>query len=323
MPTRARSTEGHRPALSVIVPARNASATIGQTLERLARQDVDVPYEVIVVDDGSDDATAEIARNAPGSPKVVRGPGQGAAEARNRGAAEARAELLAFTDADCAPTSTWLAAGLRALDDADLVQGPVAPTPGARLGPFDHSLWVDRETGFYESANLFVRRATFEGVGGFEGWVMARGRPFAEDVWFGWRVVRAGARTRFEPSALVHHAVIARGPREWLAERARLRFFPAIAKRVPEFRSRALWHGLFLTPRSAAFDLALAGLAGAAVVRSRPLLAASLPYAYFVATESLRWRRAAPTVAAVRVAGDALGCAALVAGSIRWRSPVL
>src|SRR5438128_7745134 len=159
------------PTVSVVVPARDAEATIGSTLEALASQVVDVPYEVIVVDDGSSDATVDIATRTGGSVRVLRLQGAGAAAARNAGAAEARGEVLAFTDSDCSPVSGWLAAGLRALRDADLVQGPILPRPGATHGPFDRSLWVQQESGMHESANLMVRREVFERVGGFEGWL--------------------------------------------------------------------------------------------------------------------------------------------------------
>lgn len=209
--------------------------------------------------------------------------------------------------------------------DADLVQGRVQPQPDEPLGPFDRSLWVESESGFYESANLFVRREVFEALGGFEDWLDIKGQkhPFAEDTWFGWRAVRASARTRFEPSAVVHHAVLPRGAGEYLKERLRMRYFPAIARKIPEFRGHALWSRAFLTPRSAAFDLALAGACIAALRRHPTPLAAALPYAWLAGRESLRWRRDAPKVALVRAIGDVIGLGALVAGSARWRSPVL
>src|SRR4051794_35765095 len=133
--------------VSVVVPARNAAATLGRTLACLADQEVDGRFEVIVVDDDSEDRTADIARAARGPVTVISDGRLGAAEARNRGVAAAAAPVIAFTDADCFPTRDWLANGLSALADAELVQGRVQPDPGAPLGPFDRTIWVDGERG--------------------------------------------------------------------------------------------------------------------------------------------------------------------------------
>jgi glycosyltransferase involved in cell wall biosynthesis len=314
----------HAPRVSVVVPAHNAAATLGRTLETLAAQDLQEPWEVIVVDDASSDATAEIARTAPGPVKVVSDGRLGAAEARNRGVAAATGEAIAFTDADCFATPGWLSAALVALKGADLVQGRVAPDPTVPLGPFDRTIWIESERGFYETANLVVTRELFERLGGFEDWLdTGGGKHIAEDVWFGWRAVRAGARTLFAEDALIHHAVFPRSAWGYLAERPRLRYFPAIARKIPEFRRRTLYHRFFHTRRSAAFDLALVGVVAAAARRSWVPLVAVGPYAKIAAGGVLYYRRRAPLVAAVRVAADAVNCAALVAGSVRWRSPVL
>jgi glycosyltransferase involved in cell wall biosynthesis len=312
------------PRVSVVVPAHNATGTLARTLAALAAQDLDGPFEVIVVDDASDDGTAAVARVTPGVTVISEGR-LGAAGARNRGVAESRAPALAFTDADCFPTPGWLSAGLAALaGGAELVQGRVAPDPGARLGPFDRTLWVESERGFYETANLFTTRELFDRIGGFDDWLdTGRGKHIAEDVWFGWRAIRAGARTGFAPDALLHHAVFPRTPWGYLAERPRLRYFPAIARKIPEFRHRTLYRRLFHTRRSAAFDAALTGLALAVRQRSPIPLVAVAPYARLATKDTLRFRRRAPVVAAVRVAADAVNCAALLYGSVRWRSPVL
>lgn len=308
------------PAVSVVVPVFNAEATLGRTLVALAEQDVDVPFEVIVVDDGSSDGSLEVARAAGPHVRVIEGARAGAAEARNRGAAAASAPVIAFTDSDCFPTAGWLRAALSAVRDADLVQGRVDPDPGQPLGHFDRSLWVHEASGFYETANLTVRRELFDGLGGFEGWLRHSGRPFGEDIWLGWRAVRAGARTAFAPKAVVHHAVFDRGARDYVLERLRLEHFPAVTRKVPEFRDRAAFHRLFLSRRTAAFDAAVAGTALALVRRSPIWLIAAAPYVSMLAPRARLARRRAPWVAAVDVTADAVGLAALVRGSVRHRS---
>jgi len=123
------------PTVSVIIPARDAAATRPATLAGLAAQRAEDGMEVIVVDDGSTDATATVAREAGAT--VIVGQGRGAGAARNVGVAAASGEILAFVDADVEPQPGWLEAGIRALDGADMVQGRVIPRPDRRLGPFD------------------------------------------------------------------------------------------------------------------------------------------------------------------------------------------
>jgi glycosyltransferase involved in cell wall biosynthesis len=307
------------PQLSVIVPARDAAATLPGTLDALAAQRGAGSYEVLVVDDGSTDATASIARAREGV-AVLEQPALGPAAARNRGAAHARGKVLAFTDADCSPAPGWLAAGARWLAAADLVQGRVVPEPGRPPGRFDRTVSVEGESGLYEAANLLVTREAFALVGGFEAWLEpARGKALAEDVWLGWKARRLGLRTAFCDGAIVFHAVFPRGAGGLLAERRRLRHFPAIAAKVPELRRHFFFARVFLNRRTALFDAALAGGLAAAARRSRAPLLACLPYALAV----LRRSRAAPRALVVELAADAVGAAALARGSVAARSPLL
>src|SRR5438270_8186637 len=135
------------PTASVIVPARDAGLTLGRTLEALAAQELDGDYEVIVVDDGSGDDTAALVAGAGPPFRLIRQPRLGPAAARNRGVTEAQASRLAFCDADVFPEPGWLAAGVGALRDAELVQGQVLPDPRAALGPFDRTLWITSAVG--------------------------------------------------------------------------------------------------------------------------------------------------------------------------------
>jgi glycosyltransferase involved in cell wall biosynthesis len=309
------------PSVSVIVPARDAEQTLPRTLAALASQRLDRSFEVIVVDDGSSDRTAAVAREA--GVRVLSERAGGPAAARNLGVEAASGELLAFCDADVFPAPGWLAAGVAALRRAELVQGKVLPAPDAALGPFDRTIWVTFAPGLWEAANLFVRRGLFERLGGFEEWLRPRrGKALAEDVWFGYRALRAGASWSFCAEALAHHAVFVRSPGAYAAERLRLRYFPAMAARAPELRRTFLYRRAFLNGRSARLDLALAGVGLALARRSTLPLAAVAPYARALAAHA---RRAQPhgAVAAADLAADLLGLVALAYGSARYRSLVI
>ena len=97
-----------RPAASVVVPSYQSAATIRACLRSLAAQDLAAPYEVIVVD-SSRDGTAEIVANEFEDVMLVHRADQTEpAAARNLGLERARADVVAFLDADCVAPADWL-----------------------------------------------------------------------------------------------------------------------------------------------------------------------------------------------------------------------
>lgn len=196
-------------AISVVVPVRDGAQVLPALLRSLAGQTLARDaFEVVVVDNASRDATAEVAR-AHGADRVVSEPTPGRARARNRGAAVATAERLAFIDADCVAAPGWLAALAGCLDASPLAAGPVnlltddPPSTAERL----ESLWrfrqrehVERD-GWAASANLGVRREAFEAVDGFD----EAYRRIGEDVDLCLRAGAAGHALAFCPAAVVEH----------------------------------------------------------------------------------------------------------------------
>lgn len=339
------------PAVSVIIPARDAAATLERTLTCLAAQQLDEPFEVVVIDDGSNDETAAIARRHEPFVTLIRnGRSEGAGSARNRGVRATRAPVLAFTDADCFPAPQWLARGLERVAHADLVQGRVAPDPTVARMPFDRTLVVESDGGFYQTANLFVPRETFDAVGGFRDWALeqsgrrrwsvdrrrgrAMRRPFGEDTLFAWSARRLGARSAFAEDALVYHAVFPGGVRDDVADHWRWATdMPGLARLVPELREGTFYRRWFFDEWTARFDLAVIAMIFAAVTRRRLWLTGVLPYAddlrngmLFHRGDRETAREAVRRMAHYMVGAPAVNAATLVGlltGSVAWRSLVL
>lgn len=220
--TRTPSMRG--PRVSIIVPAHNAADTLPTLFDRLAGQSLPrEDFELIVVDDCSGDDTAGVVERS-GLARLVRAERRsGSFGARNLGAAVARGDYLAFTDADCLPAPDWLEQSLVALDDpaVDLIAGGIriplgsAPSTAALI---DSARCLDQERyvreGFGATANLVVRRELFERVGGFNGIIISGG-----DTEFGHRAVAAGGSLRYFPEAWIEHE-----PRSSAGELARKAF---------------------------------------------------------------------------------------------------
>ncbi|RPJ71222.1 MAG: glycosyltransferase [Acidobacteria bacterium] len=202
-----------QPAISVVVPTRGRPAMLRRCLAALARQDAGgMPFEVMVVDDGPDDATREVVtqqiNNSTNQQMTIcyipAGPGRGPAAARNVGWRAARAEFVAFTDDDCVPLRTWLAAGLEALRQGAAgacgqvtVPVPERPTDYERdVAGLQRSLFV--------TANCFYRRHALEAIGGFDTRFAIAWREDS-DLFFG--MLERGVPLVFLPAAVVVHPV--------------------------------------------------------------------------------------------------------------------
>jgi glycosyltransferase involved in cell wall biosynthesis len=113
--------------VSVIIAARNAAMTLGAQLQALSRQNFQGWWELIVVDNGSSDDTADVAKawqTNLSCLRVVNAPAaRGVGGTRNAGAAAARGDVLLFCDADDIAAPTWLGAMASAARAADIVGG--------------------------------------------------------------------------------------------------------------------------------------------------------------------------------------------------------
>jgi glycosyltransferase involved in cell wall biosynthesis len=198
------------PPISVVVPAFQASATIERCLAALARQTLaHEQYEVIVVDDGSTDDTANRATRS--GARVVRlARNQGPAQARNAGVAAARGEIVVFTDSDCEPTNSFLAALTAPLRDASIAatKGTYASNQRTLVPRFVQLEYESRyrhtaaasKVDFIDTYAACYRREDLLRSGGFD----PRFRV-CEDQELSFRLAEAGLHMRFVPDARTYH----------------------------------------------------------------------------------------------------------------------
>jgi glycosyltransferase involved in cell wall biosynthesis len=199
------------PSISVVIPAYNAQSTIGEALQALSRQTYSGPIEVIVVDDGSLDGTADQVRAFP-TVRYIRQENAGPASARNHGAREASGEFLFFTDSDCRPQKDWvekMAAGFSAVDIGVVAGSYGIANPASPLARiiyseiiFRHKKRMPEFTRAFGSYNVAFRRRVFESSGGFD--TSYRGAS-GEDNDLSYKVLRQGQRIRFLKDAKVDH----------------------------------------------------------------------------------------------------------------------
>lgn len=212
------------PSVRIVVPVHGRLELTRQCLEHLEHATPRELYELVVVDNGSTDGTAEFlaAAGARGRLEIVtNAQNEGFAAACNRGAAGARTPFLLFLNNDTAPTDGWLEALLDAAADETvgiagarlLYPDGLVQHAGLELvdGVPDHvhrreaadapEVTRPRDLDMVTGACLLVRRDLFERVRGFD----LAYRNGVEDVELCLRVRREGYRIRYEPRALVYH----------------------------------------------------------------------------------------------------------------------
>lgn len=192
----------HTPAVSVVIPAYNAARFLKDTIDTVLRQSF-TDYEIIVVDDGSTDATASVARSFGERVRYFHQQNRGASAARNEGIRRATGKYIAFLDSDDLWTPEKLAAQVGILEknpeiglvysDWSLTQdtGPARASfletvPGVSGRVFDELI----QRGFVLTSTVLVRRGCLDDVGLFDETL-----PVVEDydLWlriaYRWKIV--------------------------------------------------------------------------------------------------------------------------------------
>ena len=197
------------PRVSVVVCTHNGARTIRDCCEALRR--LDYPdYEVIVVNDGSSDATAAVVEEYDF--RLIRTRNRGLANARNTGLLVASGEIVAYIDDDAYPDPQWLKylaatfmsttyAAVGGPNIAPLGDGPIADCVARAPGGPVHVLLSDREAEHIPGCNMAFRRSALAAIGGFDPQFHAAG----DDVDVCWRLQERGWTIGFHPGAMVWH----------------------------------------------------------------------------------------------------------------------
>jgi glycosyltransferase involved in cell wall biosynthesis len=166
------SSLAHESSVSIVIPVRNGERYLGEAIASLHTQ-TRPPLEILVVDDGSTDASAALAAALPGV-VVLQNRGDGAAAARNTGAGHARGRFLGFLDADDLATEYRLELQAELLEADSTLGGVVGAMErfvspdydAAALGRAPTGSFAAGEIAYLPSA-LLVRRSEFAATGGF------------------------------------------------------------------------------------------------------------------------------------------------------------
>lgn len=201
---------------SIVVPVYNGALTIVRCLDALAAQTVAPEcYEIIVVDDGSTDGTAELigdwrVAHPHINLRLLCQANGGPAAARNHGAETARAPLLLFTDADCAPVRAWIAVISAPFQDPEVigVKGAYLTAQSSLVSRFVQAEYEDRydrmcdqpQIDFIDTYSAAYRRSVFVENRGFDPALR-----ICEDQEFSFRLAQKGYRLVFAPAARVSH----------------------------------------------------------------------------------------------------------------------
>ncbi len=226
--------------ISFIVPAHNEQSCIEKTLQAIheAARSIHCPYEIILVNDASTDATAELARKNFATVLTVNH--RQIAATRNSGGRAGKGDRLFFVDADTIVNSRVIASALRAMDKG--AAGGGAPARFDKTAPYYAQLllfWLGllmRLPGICGGAFLFCTREAFQAVGGFDERLFG-----AEDVAFSWALKREG---RF---VVLWRYVLTSGRRmvgirglQMVTALFQMAFFPGMLKR--RARVRKIWY---------------------------------------------------------------------------------
>jgi cellulose synthase/poly-beta-1,6-N-acetylglucosamine synthase-like glycosyltransferase len=198
-------------SVSIIVPTFNGVSRIGNCLDALVYQTAGRDAEILVVNDGSTDNTADVVARYSGV-RLITQSNAGPASARNRGALEARGTIILFTDDDCVPMPQWLAAMIEPFKDPSVVgvKGVYRTRQRNLAARFVQIEYEDKyrrmaslpQIDFIDTYSAGFRRDRFLEMNGYDTTFPV---ACAEDVELSYRMSARGWTMKFVPAAIVYH----------------------------------------------------------------------------------------------------------------------
>ncbi len=196
--------------ISIVIPVHNAGKTIAQTIESCLNQNYPrEDWEIIAVDDGSTDNTAEILKKYP--VKYIFQENSGPAKARNNGWQNAQGEIIFFTDSDCVVPRDWVSSLLLEYNSEEISGAGGSYkilNPDNLLAAciqeeiITRHLRMRRETNYLGSFNLSLRKNILSKIGGFDqSFRMAT----SEDRELSYRIIKSGGKLVFNREIRVAH----------------------------------------------------------------------------------------------------------------------
>jgi GT2 family glycosyltransferase len=198
------------PEITVYIPAYNVARFLPASIESLLRQTLR-PAEILVIDDGSRDRSAEIARGYPEVRLVRHGENRGLAAARNTGFREARCELVASLDADCVAEPSWLETLAAHLEDPRVAGAGGFLREGVQVSLADRwrrahmpQEWGEalvRNPKFLFGCNNLFRKSAAAAAGGYD----ERLRTNGEDCDLSRKLLKKNWQLVYDPAARATH----------------------------------------------------------------------------------------------------------------------
>jgi GT2 family glycosyltransferase len=198
-------------SVSIIIPTFNGASRIRHCLDALIQQTTEREAEIVVVNDGSTDNTADVLAHYSGI-RLVNQANAGPAAARNRGVLEARGTIVLFTDDDCVPTPEWLTAMIDPFRDPNIVgvKGVYRTHQRGLVPRFVQIEYEDKyrrmeslpQIDFVDTYSAGFRRERFLEMNGYDTSFPV---ACAEDVELSYRMSACGWTMKFVPTAIVYH----------------------------------------------------------------------------------------------------------------------
>ena len=198
-------------SVSIIIPTFNGASRISKCLEALLSQTSSRDVEILVVNDGSTDDTANVVAQYSGV-RLINQLNAGPAAARNRGALEARGSIILFTDDDCVATAQWLEAMIQPFQDPEIVgtKGTYRTLQKSLVARFVQIEYEDRYRlmaplpwiDFVDTYSAAFRRDRFLEMNGYD---TSFPLACAEDIELSYRMSARGWKMKFTPRAIVYH----------------------------------------------------------------------------------------------------------------------